>query len=777
MSKVNIPSPFNLQMDDRHSRDKWLFQLSGQPSVSWFTQDQFSVVLNAESRRIGDFDEQRDWSGGRGGERYSDDPNKYKDAREAMSVIPGHLFPSLQWNISTGYRDAEQSLPGSVSWRGLFGVTQSISRTVTASATSNRDKVFLWIRRVGTPGTMTVELRTNSAGSPTSTVLKSVTVTTSTITDVVSVLQEFDWTSTQAVTSGTVYHIVACGADSDDKNSHWEVGVGSGTSSKVSASGAAEAGSWTTASFSMYYRMTDADISRRWWFFNFNSNFYKVSNESTAKLYVWNETTDVWDVVSGHGLGQVTGRPVSVNGFCYFPQGDTVAIRSWNGTLWDSQTIATGQGCATGLVVGYSSIDNTSQIWRYNNILVSGGTTTGIAVSVSRADVVNAYNTDLAFRAATRIGDSGALITGFLAANNTLWAFKTNSVGIVENDRYTEIDYGIKNTISSDNGIASINWNGLTFFNWLFSTSRVYSGTVDDVGQGFRNNSFPYGREGIDAAYTTYIAWMFVAKDAGDSGTSSVMLFDGLYWHEFARSWKAGRRIRDVAIQPVSGGRNRLWFDCGGDSVYIEMPYNKGNPLDDTGVKYMHEAVVESTEIDMGSASKLPKYINSMTLTSRNLNSNGVKIDFDYQKDDNIGGVGVNNWILAGSFLKSPEDTVNINEGNLNKFAYRLRLHTDDQLVPPDIRGIIPNGFARSPMRKIFTLEAKVRNTSVNGKVQSVKDLLAWMEEASQSAYPIHIFSAYDEIDDHDCILAPPNMYPVRANPQSDVITFTMMVL
>jgi len=777
---MNIPAPFNLQLDDRHSRGRWLLQLTGQPSISWFTQDQFSVVLNAEGRRIGDFDEQRDWSGGRGGERYSDDPNKYKDGREVFTAIPGHVFPSLQWKISTGYRDAEQAIPGSVSWRGLFGTTQSISRTFTASASSNRDKVWLWIRRVGTPGTLTVELRTDDAGSPSSTVLKSATVTTSTVTDVVSLFQVFDWTSTQAVTSATAYHIVACGDDADNDKSHWEVGVDtSGTSSKYSASGAADAGTWTTAAYSMYYRIVDADTTRRWWFFNFNRKFYKVSNEATAALYEWDESTDVWTVIAAgtHGLGQVTGRPIAVNGFCYFPQGDSVAIRVWNGTNWDAQTVASGQGCATALAVGYSNADNSTQIWRYNNTLVSGGTTTGLAVSVSRANQVAAYTTDLAFRASIRIGDSSTPINGMLVQNNSLYVFKSNQVGIVDNDRYTELDYGIRNTPSADNGIASVNWNGLTFFNWLFTTSRIYSGTVDDVGQGFRNNSFPYGREGIDAAYAPYLAWMFTAKDAGASGTSSVMLFDGLYWHEVARAWASGKRIRDVAIQIVTGGRNRLWFDCGGDTCFIELPLNKGNPLDDTGVNYMHEAIMESCEIDMGSVSKLPKYINSITMTSKNLNGRGINVELDYQKDDEIGLTGIANWTQAGPFLKSPEDSVMLNEGNLNKFVYRLRIRTDDSTKPPDIRGVVPNGFARSPMRKIFTLEATVKDTSVNGKVQKARELLMWMEEASQSAYPIHIQSAYPDLDDHDCIMAPPNMYPIKANPQNDTITFTLMVM
>lgn len=176
--------------------------------MSFQTQDQFSVVLNAEGRKVGDFDEQRDWSGVRGGERFSDDPTKYKDAKEACTWIPGHLFPSLQWQLASGYRDQETALTGSKSWRGLYGPSQSISRRTIPSTSSNRAKVWIWIRRVGTPGTMTVELRTNSADTPTSTVLKSTTITIADVTDTVSVLHGFTWASVQAVTSGTTYHIL-----------------------------------------------------------------------------------------------------------------------------------------------------------------------------------------------------------------------------------------------------------------------------------------------------------------------------------------------------------------------------------------------------------------------------------------------------------------------------------------------------------------------------------------------------------------------------------------
>lgn len=770
MPKITIPPPFNMVLQDRHSRGSWYFQLDGRPSVTWLTGEQFSIVLNSEGRRIGDFDEQRDWSGGRGGERFSDDPSRYRDAREAWTWTPGYLFPSLQWQISSGYRDAEMALVGSKSWRGLYGSTQSISRTVTASASSNRAKVWLWVRRVGTPGTMTVELRTNDSGSPSSTVLKTVEITTADITDTVSVLQEFEFSSVQAVTSSTVYHVVACGADADSDLNHWEVAVDvTGTSSKYSASGAGDAGSWTTADFSMYYRLTDAEIDRRWWFFIYSNNLYKVSNESTTKLYKWNETDDDWDEITGHGLTTVTGRPVEAGGFCYFPCGDTTAIRVYNGTNWDAQTIASGRGCATGLAVGYSEADGKTQIWRYNNATVSGGTTTGLKVSVSRADLVSAYTTDLSFRNSVYIGDTSTPINGIDVVNNTLWVRKSNEIGNVTNDRYVELSYGIKKTPSLTNGIAFASWNGFVFYNWLHSTQRVFSGTVDNVG----GKRYPYGREGVDSAYTTYMGWMFIAKDAGD-GVSSVILYDGLNTHEFARGWFAGRRIRDVFLQPVTDARARLWFDCGGDSVFVELPLKKDNPIDDALVKYMHEAVIESSEIDAGTASKLPKFIKEMTATTKNLDKDGIYIDFDYQLDDKVGST---EWRSGRPFLESPEDTIQIGEGNLRRFAYRLRLHTDDQLVPPVVRGIVPNGFARAPMRRILECNVRVKDTTLNGRPIKASDVINWLEEAAQGAYLVHVHSSFSQYDDFDCVLAPPNIYPIKATPETDAVTFTLVVL
>jgi len=250
------------------------------------------------------------------------------------------------------------------------------------------------------------------------------------------------------------------------------------------------------------------------------------------------------------------------------------------------------------------------------------------------------------------------------------------------------------------------------------------------------------------------------------------MLYDGLNHHEFARPGTTGRRIRDVFIQPVSGGRNRLWFDWGGDSLYIELPFQKGNPLDDTGAKYMPEFVIESSEIDMGTASKLPKFIQDLTATTANLNGSGIRIDVDYKVDDDT------EWKNpAKSFLRSPEDTVRLRLANINKFSYRLRGQTNNQLVSPDIRGIVPSGFSRSPRLRILECEAKIQSFTVGGKKQEAKDVINWLDEMSESPYLVHVNSKFEQLDDFDAILHMPNAYPVKANPERDVVTFTLLVV
>src|SRR3972149_2473314 len=223
--------------------------------------------------------EQRTWHGGRGQEDFSVDQTKYFDALMAWTITPSRLFPCPQWKIAPGIRTEDRNLPGSVSWRPLAGAFRYIAQSFAASASYNADKGYLWLKRVGSPGTLTFELCSDSSGDP-GTVLKTVTVSVSDVTDFVSVFKAFDWTTTQALTYATTYWIKVYGASTGSDVNHWEVGVDSATASaKTSTAGSV----WIAGTFKLYYRLVLADAAQIWWPFILNaSEFYAASQPDSG---------------------------------------------------------------------------------------------------------------------------------------------------------------------------------------------------------------------------------------------------------------------------------------------------------------------------------------------------------------------------------------------------------------------------------------------------------------------------------------------------------------
>ena len=104
-------------------------------------------------------------------------------------------------------------------------------------------------------------------------------------------------------------------------------------------------------------------------------------------------------------------------------------------------------------------------------------------------------------------------------------------------------------------------------------------------------------------------------------------------------------------------------------------------------------------------------------------------------------------------------------------------MHTDNQLTPPDIRGIVPNGFARSESYRILECSATVKDMTVNGRLQKAEDTVNWLEEAAQGAFLVHVNSTYQQYNDFSAILAPPSIYPIKVTPETNAVTFMLRVL
>jgi hypothetical protein len=242
--------------------------------------------------------EQRTWDGGRGLDDFSEDPTRFFDSMNLWSLTPGRIMPAPLWRFAKGYRNADgywlhynetdtSSTPPwkQFDWAALLGNQRYLGKQFTASASYNADKVYVWVRRRGNPGTLSIKLYTKGVTYP-DTELESVDITTSTITDTVGVFQVADWSGTRALTSGTNYFIVAVGDSNDNQANHWEIAT-SGGSGVSSADGI----TWASSSpyGGPYFRIVDADAPCKWHFFEMGGALYAVAeyaDGTASKLFI-----------------------------------------------------------------------------------------------------------------------------------------------------------------------------------------------------------------------------------------------------------------------------------------------------------------------------------------------------------------------------------------------------------------------------------------------------------------------------------------------------------
>jgi hypothetical protein len=259
------------------------------------------------------------------------------------------------------------------------------------------------------------------------------------------------------------------------------------------------------------------------------------------------------------------------------------------------------------------------------------------------------------------------------------------------------------------------------------------------------------------------ISSLFVAIDAGDGGTSSVLSFDGINYHEVFRAPEVGKRIRSIKWQPGTlSVRPRLWIDCGGDIVYVTFPMNTFNPMRDNGIYFCPEGVLTSATFDMG-ASRLPKLFKDLTLISKNMD--GVnKVALDYQIDDDI---GTDTWIALGDFLLSPSDTLAIDEGKRYAIRFRYRLQTNNALVPPIVKATVLEGVSRTPVKYQWVLRIKtssIQSTFSGSPDHKPDDLMAWIKEKAGNAEVLHMHSSLKSMDGKVVFAEPPSVMRDFAN-------------
>jgi hypothetical protein len=530
-------------------------------AIDYTSFDQWSVV------------EQSDWHHGRGLEVWDNaDPERFYDSynvdtriRNQLTLAPGLHYG---WGAADGY-----AYPGAAG-TGIVAAAVYASVIVTKLAQSFQVAVPVSITavtvRIAKTGsltagsTMTLRVETNNAGLPsgnlvhanaTSTVSMSSTVPGGTYVD-----YTFSFTSF-AISAATTYHIVL------SHNSAGQI-LWQGTTTSGYASGAASAylpstSAWTTliTPADLFFELPDITnlIGTVSCFAQFGGRMYVGAGKG---IYEWDNTNKYW-------VASKTDFANNVSDMAVFA-----------GVLW----VAHSEG----------------NVWTFNR---DSATTTWTEKSDVTASFLSVYKGYL-YR--TTYGADNAVI---YTADGTTWSssyWKVGNSGRLERmrrpagynyDIYVPTTHGLyqigpeseqgdlvdqvkswASQSSTSNGYGARSWakDGKLYIPLKGSLLSYSEGLLDSIGPD-QDAGLPSGRQGDILETISLTNWLVAIVSAGANGTSSVLAYNGIGWHELARCPGSGYTCQaigyDTTVSP-----NRLWFGYGWRTAYVELPDQTDNP-------------------------------------------------------------------------------------------------------------------------------------------------------------------------------------------------------
>lgn len=485
-------------------------------------------------------------------------------------------------------------------------VARSMSFTAPSGGMTCND-VYLYLRRIREPGTFTAKLCQNNAGEPG-------TVMTSKAVDLDAALEyntytwvRVTWDSGQALDSETLYHIVleAPSEEASHRAGYAEWGgcaaggYGSGASNRQVASEG-----WEGQTEDLYFRVDETELDGApVAFARFDGDWYCAAGD---RVYVWNEGTGEWDTSD-----EVSGKDVTDlavwGDYLWAARGDDNVVRRTDGESWGD---APGSIKATLLKAGGGYLQRSGAGSDAHRAWYTADGTTWVEIEGTPADypitAMEWYRDMLVVTTTVR-----------------LW-------GTVDDMAYPLLDYHSQE--DADNGKGMLAWSrtGCLYIPLQFGLYRYNGDTMVAVGpeQGM---GLPGDRAGKVAALVGTGNWLFAAIDAGDSGHSSVMAYNGMGgWHELQRCEEAGQRIRALGFETVHSP-SRLWLGLDVQTRYLQLPDYTDNPYGWTGYEFNPDGEVESSWFG-GELVEVVKDLHEVVVRGENISS-GRPVAIYYEVD------------------------------------------------------------------------------------------------------------------------------------------------
>jgi len=417
--------------------------------------------------------------------------------------------------------------------------------------------------------------------------------------------------------------------------------------------------------------------------------------------------------ITGHGLtAPVTDVLVSPAEVIYFAMGNQVTVRrakyETSAGVW---TATYADETATTKADLFGWMDEAKKIVLVSNYDASGN----VSISVMSNASLPTWGTDLTWATAINVDDKYRYITGIIAYPNsigteTVWIFKEDGIwshdgGTDSPERVSLLEF--ENVRSKYAGVRPLHHNVYLYFPLQYGLERYYGENYDDIGPNL-GEGLPANRRGPIVSMIGYPGKYFAAIDAGDSGYSSILDSDG--WHERYRAPK-GRRVKAMAFQTIPGETlDRIWIYQGNDLLYLPMPSETPNELEDANYLYTHEAAVILARMHAG-IFDVQKFVKLIKLQTENLeiDDNNLPvcwIELDYRID------GDTEWTtFETQFTESPTQGIDLSSQfgiAGRRFQFRMRLYSRDNSKTPIFLAIVVNAVLRTDVKYMYPLSFRL---------------------------------------------------------------------
>lgn len=480
--------------------------------------------------------------------------------------------------------------------------------------------------------------------------------------------------------------------------------------------------------------------------------------------------TDTWRELTGHGLAAPVQDLIVVNDIVYYAMGDETNIRRHreynnSGTWVETDWADDGSNKAAFLAVVDDAVDGRS-IWRVLNATVEA--------SVSE---VKAWGTALTFGAAKDAGDQWDKATRIVpyvdprTSEKIAWVLKQGSIfpfkrfddGSIKGDKLMLDE--MRAVKSPLNGRAALAQGNYLYFSLLHSVERFFNDLLEDHGWS-EDRGLPVTHRGPVAQFANYPGKFFAAIDAGEDRTSSILSRTGAGWHPEYEAPRPGQRIRACFVQVIPGGQDRLWFCQGQDLLWLSMPSETHDPLQDPDFEYTWECAITSSRIYVGMQDRVKLY-DAVKVSADNLGEDcWIEVDFKYDDEDS-------DWQpIEGLFDVSPSlelPLVGEDDSVVARWVIlRTRLLTTERYKTPVLRGLLAETISRSALRFGHGVSVRLRDDDrdlldrPDGQGNAL-DKLNLLDEWANSLSVLRMRTAVRAFDRVKVFIDQPNLTPYLA--------------